>query len=86
MDNLYKILPVTEVIPDWFGVVLVGKYDNQRKSLDGTLMIVKLPENIKKKSDVPPEYLPLWNKYAPFLTHKQALVEMNKPEWNAPIP
>jgi len=86
MDNLYKVLPTNEVIPDWFGVVLVGQYEHQRKSLDKKLMIVKLPENIKSKKDVPPEYLALWNKYAPFLTYKKAAVLMGTPEWEAPIP
>jgi len=86
MDNLYKVLPTAQVIPDWFGVVLVGKYEHQRKSLDGTLMIVKIPENIKSKKDVPSEYLALWDAYAPFLTYEEAAALMGTPEWEAPIP
>lgn len=79
--NLYKIVPAGQLSSRHFNAVEQGGETECRRSLDGTKVIVKLPRGVQGRDDVPPEWLGDWDAFKPYLTHKEVLAELQKPEW-----
>ena len=75
VENLYKILPITSVRPEWFGVATVEKsLENCRKNNDGTKVILKIPVGVKDINDVPDKWKQDFINSSPFMNHSQILI------------
>ena len=86
-ENLYKVLPLKNIQEEWFGNVVQSNLKNCRKSLDGSLVILKLPSNINSEEDITDEKLKAdFIAFKPYLSHREALELMATSKWQAQAP
>jgi len=80
--NLYKIIPIEHVKQEWFNSVVQINLDDCRKSLDGSLVLLKLPYSIQSEEDILDFKLKaefIANK--PYLNIDEVTSIMNSKEW-----
>ena len=79
--NLYLILNLEDVKSSWFDV-LVGSEDSVRRSVDGSKVVLKIPEGVSDLSQVPEEYKADWAEHENnMLTHSEVKAIMSTEEW-----
>lgn len=76
--NRYFPIDSNDVNLDEIAQVIVGKLDNQRPSMDGSKLVVKLHE--EDHNDYP--FLQQYQEY----NHEEILIVLNNIEWTQPIP
>lgn len=76
INNIYYILKRPEEATSSMLKFCVGKEETQRRSIDGKLMVVKLPTG----SEIPPLFKPLIT-----YTHEEILKVMAGVEWSSDI-
>ena len=81
IENLYKILPISEVKPEWFFAIVEKDLGACKKNNDGTKVVLKIPFQIKTINDVPDIWKADFLANAPYMNHSEILAEMQKPEW-----
>ena len=81
MTNLYKILPVADVKPEWFGVIVEDSLETSRHSLDGSQVVLKLPVGVQSVEDVPEEWKQDFLDNMPYMNHEEAYALMQGPDW-----
>lgn len=84
LKSEYKILPIGDIDPAWFTVIMQKNIDQCRKSNDGTLVILKLPPQVQSVDDVPEEWVADYTANMPYMTHAEALNTMSSLAWIAP--